>query len=305
MTHTRTYTHTHRTDLHPFSSQTNTHTHAHTSCTQCTPARFDHEVKFEENYRKVELEGGDRDLWSTGLREDTGGTAAVWVVFGACSASGVALFDAHVDADRASASTAATVNARLDSPGSNDGTDGDRMDTSPGGSPAKPTGVAAGAHRAWGEEYADTDSIKKLDLKACLDAYITAETLDGTDTYYCSGCKQHLSATKKLDLWSVPDVLIVHLKRFRYIASTGFTSFHHREKIGDLIDFPTSQLDLSSYVRGPTSDAAPPVYELYGVSEHFGGMGGGHYTAKCQNPVDGRWYSFNDSSVTETTAKVS
>jgi hypothetical protein len=71
-----------------------------------------------------------------------------------------------------------------------------------------------------------------------------------------------------------------------------------------VVDFPTSQLDLSDYVLGPTSAAAPPVYELYGVSEHFGGMGGGHYTAKCQNPINGCWYSFNDSSVTETTAKV-
>jgi len=25
----------------------------------------------------------------------------------------------------------------------------------------------------------------------------------------------------------------------------------------------------------------------------------GHYTADCKNPINGRWYCFNDSSVSE------
>lgn len=36
-------------------------------------------------------------------------------------------------------------------------------------------------------------------------------------------------------------------------------------------------------------------YELYAVSNHYGGLGGGHYTAYAKN--DGKWYEFNDSSV--------
>ena len=38
-----------------------------------------------------------------------------------------------------------------------------------------------------------------------------------------------------------------------------------------------------------------PVYELYAVSNHYGGLGGGHYTAYAKN--NGKWYEFNDSSV--------
>jgi ubiquitin C-terminal hydrolase len=38
-----------------------------------------------------------------------------------------------------------------------------------------------------------------------------------------------------------------------------------------------------------------PIYELYAVSNHFGGMGGGHYTAFAKN--GNKWYDFNDSSV--------
>lgn len=38
-----------------------------------------------------------------------------------------------------------------------------------------------------------------------------------------------------------------------------------------------------------------PVYELYAVSNHYGSLGGGHYTAYAKN--NEKWYSFNDSSV--------
>lgn len=38
-----------------------------------------------------------------------------------------------------------------------------------------------------------------------------------------------------------------------------------------------------------------PIYELYAVSNHYGGLGGGHYTAYAKN--NGKWYDFNDSSV--------
>lgn len=48
---------------------------------------------------------------------------------------------------------------------------------------------------------------------------------------YCPNCKQHQQATKKLDLWSLPPVLVVHLKRFSY-------SRYMRDKLDSLVDFP-------------------------------------------------------------------
>jgi ubiquitin carboxyl-terminal hydrolase 4/11/15 len=41
-------------------------------------------------------------------------------------------------------------------------------------------------------------------------------------------------------------------------------------------------------------------YELYAVSNHYGGMGGGHYTAYAKNKDI--WYDFNDSSVHKVKA---
>jgi hypothetical protein len=42
----------------------------------------------------------------------------------------------------------------------------------------------------------------------------------------------------------------------------------------------------------------PLVYDLFGVDEHMGGLGGGHYRAYALNHLSGRWYHFDDSYVT-------
>ena len=45
-----------------------------------------------------------------------------------------------------------------------------------------------------------------------------------------------------------------------------------------------------------------PIYDLYGISNHFGSLNGGHYTAYGKN-IDGKWYNFNDSSVSSSSGK--
>jgi ubiquitin carboxyl-terminal hydrolase 4/11/15 len=41
------------------------------------------------------------------------------------------------------------------------------------------------------------------------------------------------------------------------------------------------------------------VYDLFAVANHFGGLGGGHYTAYALNHIDQKWYNFDDSRVSE------
>lgn len=54
-------------------------------------------------------------------------------------------------------------------------------------------------------------------------------------------CRSIQKAKKKIDIWKLPSILIVHLKRFEFTKRrTG--------KIKDLIDFPLKNLDLSPYV---------------------------------------------------------
>lgn len=87
---------------------------------------------------------------------------------------------------------------------------------------------------------------------------------------YCPRCKEHRQATKKLDLWMLPDILVFHLKRFSY-------SRYSKNKLDTFVNFPIHNLDLSKYVI--SKDGKPHVYELYAISNHYGGLGGGHYTA--------------------------
>uniref|UniRef100_A0A4W5KJ80 Ubiquitin carboxyl-terminal hydrolase n=1 Tax=Hucho hucho TaxID=62062 RepID=A0A4W5KJ80_9TELE len=125
-------------------------------------------------------------------------------------------------------------------------------------------------------------------LKDCIELFTTKEKLGAEDPWYCPNCKEHQQATKKLDLWSLPPVLVVHLKRFSY-------SRYMRDKLDSLVDFPLSDMEMSEFLIDP--NAGPCRYNLIAVSNHYGGMGGGHYTAYAKNKDDGKWYNFDDSSV--------
>ena len=68
------------------------------------------------------------------------------------------------------------------------------------------------------------------------------------------------------------------------------------QKIDMDVDFPLDGLDMSKYVVGQSE---PLIYDCYAVSNHFGNMGFGHYTAFCKNPVTSKWYEFDDNQVSE------
>uniref|UniRef100_A0A8C6VUM3 Ubiquitin carboxyl-terminal hydrolase n=1 Tax=Nothobranchius furzeri TaxID=105023 RepID=A0A8C6VUM3_NOTFU len=129
-------------------------------------------------------------------------------------------------------------------------------------------------------------------LRECIELFTTMETLGEHDPWYCPTCKKHQQATKKFDLWSLPRILVVHLKRFSYNRCW-------RDKLDTLVDFPIRDLNMSEFVCDPK--AGPYVYDLIAVSNHYGGMGGGHYTAYGKNKVEEKWYYFDDSSVSSAS----
>ncbi|KAK7829933.1 hypothetical protein U0070_003388 [Myodes glareolus] len=59
--------------------------------------------------------------------------------------------------------------------------------------------------------------------------------------YYCSKCKTHCLATKKLDLWRLPPILIIHLKRFQFVNGRWIKS----QKI---VKFPRESFDPSAFL---------------------------------------------------------
>lgn len=129
-----------------------------------------------------------------------------------------------------------------------------------------------------------------INIFSCLEAFLKEEPLGPDDMWYCPSCKEHRQATKKLDLWKLPDILVIHLKRFTY-------SRYLKNKLDTFVHFPIHNLDLSKYVRQKDHSSSPYVYELYAVSNHYGGLGGGHYTAYAKLVDENRWYHFDDSHV--------
>ncbi|KAL8276325.1 hypothetical protein RQP46_011291 [Phenoliferia psychrophenolica] len=141
-----------------------------------------------------------------------------------------------------------------------------------------------------------------ISLVSCLNEFTKEERLGEDDQWYCPDCKKHQQATKKVEIWKVPDVLVFALKRF----SAGRYS---RDKIDDFVDFPVEGFDVTEFVEGEAverriakeegrdEERESLIYDLYAVDNHYGGMGGGHYTAYAKNPENDKWYEFDDSRV--------
>ncbi|XP_072273184.1 ubiquitin carboxyl-terminal hydrolase 32 isoform X1 [Pyxicephalus adspersus] len=85
-----------------------------------------------------------------------------------------------------------------------------------------------------------------INLDSCLRAFTSEEELGEDEMYYCSKCKTHCLATKKLDLWRLPPILIIHLKRFQFVNGRWIKS----QKI---VKFPREKFDPSAFLvpQGP------------------------------------------------------
>ncbi|KAI8098402.1 uncharacterized protein B0P05DRAFT_582735 [Gilbertella persicaria] len=142
---------------------------------------------------------------------------------------------------------------------------------------------------AW-HDFDETKTKNEITLQDCLDEFTSDERLTSEDSWYCPQCKKHQHASKKMDIWKLPEIMVVHLKRFSQFRRWGET------KLNTFVDFPLTELDMTDKVLGPHEHRL--VYDLYAVDNHYGGIGGGHYTAFAQNFLDKEWYEFNDTQVT-------
>ncbi|KAI9062559.1 cysteine proteinase [Trametes sanguinea] len=150
----------------------------------------------------------------------------------------------------------------------------------------------------------------KVTLQQCIDAFVKEEIMDHSDAWHCPHCKTLRKATKRLSLSRLPPVLLIHLKRFS--AKGPFT-----DKIETFVEFPLKGLDLTNYMPPPLPPGMsagsqispddprcqqPPYrYDLYGVTNHFGTLSTGHYTAFIASR--GGWLYCDDSRVTSADAK--
>lgn len=89
-----------------------------------------------------------------------------------------------------------------------------------------------------------------LTLEECLRHYTKAETLD--DAWRCPQCQQYQPVIKTLDMWSLPDILVVHFKRFRQQTVRGRNS----TKLTAMVDFPVYGFDMTPHVAKTTTPAS-------------------------------------------------
>ncbi|KAM9092683.1 ubiquitin carboxyl-terminal hydrolase 8 isoform 3-T3 [Megaptera novaeangliae] len=133
-------------------------------------------------------------------------------------------------------------------------------------------------------------STSKCTLQDCLRLFSKEEKLTDNNRFYCSHCRARRDSLKKIEIWKLPPVLLVHLKRFSYDG-------RWKQKLQTSVDFPLENLDLSQYVIGPKNNLRK--YNLFSVSNHYGGLDGGHYTAYCKNAARQRWFKFDDHEVSD------
>merc|ERR1712072_504856 len=103
-----------------------------------------------------------------------------------------------------------------------------------------------------------------------------------------------------MDIYKVPNLLVIHLKRFSHSM---FYNRAVREKIDTDVDFPLDGLDMSPWVIDLEArsrlrkgrdyayvDKSMCIYDCFAVSNHMGSTRGGHYTAYARSIKKQKWY---------------
>jgi ubiquitin C-terminal hydrolase len=128
--------------------------------------------------------------------------------------------------------------------------------------------------------------ISKTTLTDCLENFAHEEVLDEANKAFCPHCRDFVRAAKKMDLWTVPKLLVIQLKRF-------FSKGVYQRKLDLNVDYP-DELDLTPFVKRQEGGS---TFRLVAVVEHSGGLGGGHYVADVLHQPLMKWYRFSDDTI--------
>uniref|UniRef100_A0A0K0F3Z0 Ubiquitin carboxyl-terminal hydrolase n=1 Tax=Strongyloides venezuelensis TaxID=75913 RepID=A0A0K0F3Z0_STRVS len=132
-----------------------------------------------------------------------------------------------------------------------------------------------------------------VDLEDCLESFFCPEHLNGDDMYSCEKCSKLRVGVKTCKLKCLPEILCIHLKRFRH------DQHGYNFKVNTKVTFPICKLDVKKYIdKKMLPKNASTQYDLVSMISHQGGsLDWGHYVAYCRNDMDGCWYEYNDSNV--------
>ena len=126
-------------------------------------------------------------------------------------------------------------------------------------------------------------------VTSCLGRFSEEEMLCERNKFHCDNCGGLQEAEKRMKIKSLPKVLTLHLKRFKYTEDFG-----RLQKLFHKVVYP-----YHLRLFNTTDDAEDPdrIYELYAVVVHIGGGPfHGHYVAVIKTQDRG-WLLFDDEMV--------
>lgn len=137
-------------------------------------------------------------------------------------------------------------------------------------------------------------------LEKSLESFSQDELLDEVE---CNSCQQRGPHLKGMKIRKLPYALSLQLKRFDLDWNT-----LQKVKVQDQLSIPFT-LNMARYVESNSEASnAEELYDLLAVLVHSGSAYAGHYCCYIREPASihedglGKWYLFNDSSVTDLTA---
>ena len=152
-------------------------------------------------------------------------------------------------------------------------------------------------------------SEKPTNLEYLLEKFCAPELLTGSDAFACDKCGRRTDGTRRIKIKKTPEILCVHLKRFKHDGGWLSGSKNTRP-----VDFPVDGLlDLGPF---STTKDDKSKYRLFGVVVHSGGLSSGHYVAYCRDERDqasptispekasdcADWYLFDDERVRKVSS---
>ncbi|EGF77996.1 hypothetical protein BATDEDRAFT_13604, partial [Batrachochytrium dendrobatidis JAM81] len=125
-------------------------------------------------------------------------------------------------------------------------------------------------------------------ISSCLRNFSSSEVLYGKNKFFCDTCNSLQEAEKRMKIKRLPNVLAVHLKRFKFQEQLGRYS-----KLSYQVSFP---LELRLFNTADGAENADRLYQLHGVVVHIGSSPqSGHYVALIKS--ENQWMLFDDDDV--------
>ena len=124
---------------------------------------------------------------------------------------------------------------------------------------------------------------KEICLEQLFESYFSKQ--DDDCSILCKTCGKEVKPYSKTEIVHCPDILIIYINKVI-----------DKKYYDNYINFP-NELNLEKYIMQDKNKKK--IYDLTGFIEHSGSEFGGHYTSKCKNFEDEKWYNFNDSFVDE------